>query len=301
MRNLFCGRIPNFSFEIFPPKGPGNLNSIYDTIDALATLRPDLISVTYGAGGSNRENTVEIASTIQNKYMLPAVAHVTCVGSTLEQTDTLLRELKAKGVETILALRGDRRADADYDSGYFKHASELTAYIKENYDFCVLGACYPEKHPEAPSLAEDIRRLKEKVDAGADGLITQLFLDNDDFYRFRDLAQRAGIRVPILAGIMPITQASMLEKVVSMCGARIPRKVQRFVDACGHNAEALREAGIVYAAEQIVDLLASGVDGIHIYSMNKADITRRIAGSISGILYSLRAKNADVSDTEADR
>lgn len=300
MQNLICGKIPNFSFEIFPPKGPGSLSSIYDTIDALATLRPDLISVTYGAGGSNRENTVEIASTIQNKYRLPAVAHVTCVGCTLEQTDSLLKELQAKGVKTVLALRGDRPKDSSSVSGYFKHASELTAYIRENYDFCVLGACYPEKHPEAPSLAEDIRHLKEKVDAGADGLITQLFLDNDDFYRFRDLTQRAGIHVPILAGIMPITQASMLEKIVSMCGAGIPRKVQRFVDAYRSNAEALREAGIAYAAEQIVDLLASGVDGVHIYSMNKADITRRITGSISGILYSLRAGKADGSDAETD-
>lgn len=292
MKNVFDGGLPHFSFEIFPPKGTGNLDAIFDTIDALASLRPDLISVTYGAGGSSRENTIEIASTIQSRYKLPAVAHLTCVGSTLEQTDALLDELKTKGVKTILALRGDRRPEMDCQEGYFKHASELTAYIKKNYDFCVLGACYPEKHPEATSLEEDIRHLKEKVDAGADGLITQLFLDNDDFYRFRDQAQRAGVDVPIIAGIMPITQASMLKKVVSMCGARIPREVQRFVDAYGHNAEAVKEAGIAYATGQIIDLLAAGVDGIHVYSMNKAGITRQIEQNIHAILYALRVKKS---------
>jgi len=290
MTDMFRDAKPNFSFEIFPPKGTGKLSSIYDTVDALASLHPDLISVTYGAGGSSRDNTIEIASTIQTRYMLPAVAHLTCVGSTREQIDRLLCELKEKGVRTILALRGDRRADSDYGDGYFKHASELTRYIKTNYDFHVLGACYPEKHPEAPSLEEDVRRLKEKVDAGADALVTQLFLDNDDFYRFRDLCASAGITVPIIAGIMPITVPVMLEKVVSMCGAKIPARVQRFIDAYGHNAEAVKEAGVAYATEQIVDLLASGVDGIHMYSMNKADVTRRIVQNIHGILYSLRVK-----------
>lgn len=292
MNNAFEKMLPNFSFEIFPPKRTGSLESVYGTVDALASLRPDLISVTYGAGGSNRDNTIEIASTIQNRYMLPAVAHLTCVGSSLEQTDALLAELKEKGVRTILALRGDRRADADSGDGYFKYASELVAHIKKNYDFRVLGACYPEKHPEAPSLEADIAHLKEKVDAGVDALITQLFLNNDDFYRFRDLAQKAGINVPIIAGIMPITQASMLDKVVSMCGASVPPAVRRFVDAYGHNAEAIREAGIAYAASQIVDLLASGVEGIHIYSMNKAGVTRQIAQNIHGILYSLRVKKS---------
>lgn len=284
------GLFPHYSFEIFPPKGVGNLKSIFATVDSLASLHPDLISVTYGAGGSSRENTIEIASTIQNNYHLPAAAHLTCVGSSLEQTEKILKELKACGVHMILALRGDRRADSDFANGYFKHASELIAYIRANHDFCVLGACYPEKHPEAPSFEEDIRHLKEKVDAGVDALITQLFLDNDDFYRFRDLAVRAGVNVPIIAGIMPITQASMLEKVVSMCGARIPREVQRFADAYGHNSEAMKEAGIAYATEQIADLLAAGVDGIHVYSMNKAEVTRRITQSIHGILYSLRVK-----------
>ena len=292
MTDMFANATPNFSFEIFPPKGAGKLSSIFETVDALASLHPDLISVTYGAGGSSRDNTIEIASTIQRRYMLPAVAHLTCVGSTLEQTDALLRELKEKGVRTILALRGDRRADSDYQDGYFKHASELVAHIKKNYDFHVLGACYPEKHPEAPSLEEDIRHLKEKVDAGVDALVTQLFLDNDDFYAFRDKARAAGVNVPIVAGIMPITVPTMLEKVVSMCGAKIPPAVRRFVDAYGHNAEAIREAGVAYATQQISDLLAAGVDGIHIYSMNKAGITRQIAQNIHGSLYSLRVKRS---------
>ena len=289
MTDMFKGTTPNFSFEIFPPKGAGKLSSIFETVDALASLHPDLISVTYGAGGSSRDNTIEIASTIQKRYMLPAVAHLTCVGSTLEEIDRLLIELKEKGVRTILALRGDRRADSDFQDGYFRHASELVRHIKKNYDFHVLGACYPEKHPEAATLDEDIAHLKEKVDAGVDGLITQLFLDNDDFYRFRDKARAAGANVPIVAGIMPITVPSMLEKVVSMCGAKA---VQRFVDAYGHNAEAVREAGVAYATQQIADLLAAGVDGIHIYSMNKAGITRQIAQNIHGILYSLRVKRS---------
>lgn len=292
MREMFKDAMPNFSFEIFPPKGTGKLSSIYETVDALASLRPDLISVTYGAGGSSRDNTIEIASTIQKRYMLPAAAHLTCVGSTLEQTDALLRELREKGVRTILALRGDRRPDADEAEGYFKHASDLVRHIKMRYDFHVLGACYPEKHPEAATLEEDIRHLKEKVDAGADALVTQLFLDNDDFYSFRDKARAAGVNVPIVAGIMPITVASMLEKVVSMCGAKIPPAVRRFADAYGHNAEAMREAGVAYATQQISDLLASGVDGVHVYSMNKADVTRRIAQNIHGILYSLRVKRS---------
>ncbi len=292
MSDTLKNAAPNFSFEIFPPKGEGRLSSVYETVDALASLRPDLISVTYGAGGSSRDNTIEIASTIQNRYMLPAAAHLTCVGSTLEQTDALLRELREKGVRTILALRGDRRADSDYRDGYFKHASDLVRHIKAHYDFRVLGACYPEKHPEAATLDEDIRHLKEKADAGVDALVTQLFLDNGDFYSFLDKARAAGVNVPVIAGVMPITAPSMLEKVVSMCGAKIPPAVRRFVGAYGHNAEAMREAGIAYATQQISDLLASGADGIHIYSMNKAGVTRRIAQNIHGILYSLRVKRS---------
>ncbi len=293
MKKIFDGGVPHFSFEVFPPKGTGNINSIFATIDALATLRPDCISVTYGAAGTTPENTVEIASSIQNRYNLPAVAHLTCVGNTVAQIDAQLEALKANGVTRVLALRGDRRSGTEFMEGSFKHASELVAHIKKKEpDFFVFGACYPEKHSEAPSLEEDICHLKEKVDAGADALITQLFLDNDDFYRFRDLAQRAGVNVPIIAGIMPITQASMPERVISLCGSSVPRKVQRFVDAYGHNAEAVREAGIAYATEQIIDLLASGVDGIHIYSMNKAAITRQIVQNIQAVLYSLRVKKA---------
>lgn len=282
----------HFSFEIFPPQGMGKLSSIFETIDALASLRPDLISVTYGAGGSSRDNTIEVASTIQERYMLPAAAHLTCIGSTREQTDQILGELENKGVRTILALRGDKPADGGVQDGFFKHAADLVRHIKKHWNFRVLCACYPEKHPEAASLDEDIRHLKEKVDAGADALITQLFLKNDDFYFFRDKARAAGINVPIIAGIMPITAASMLEKVVSMCGAKIPARVQRFAAAYGHNAEAMREAGIAYATDQIVDLLAAGTDGIHIYSMNKASVTRQITQNIHGILYSQRIKRA---------
>ncbi|MDY3869234.1 MAG: methylenetetrahydrofolate reductase [NAD(P)H] [Pyramidobacter sp.] len=290
--DVFSQSSPSFTFEIFPPKGTGSLEGIFATVDALASLEPDLISVTYGAGGSSRENTIEIASSIQNRYALTSVAHLTCVGSSREEIDRILSELERSGVRNVLALRGDRRADSDFKDGCFKHASDLAAYIKKNCSFRVFGACYPEKHPEAPSLEEDICRLKEKVDSGVDCLISQLFLDNDIFCSFRDKAAAAGIDVPIIAGIMPITAPAQLDRIVSMCGASIPSAVRRFVNAYGHNSLALKEAGIAYATEQIIDLLASGVDGIHIYSMNQAEVTRRIAENMRGILYSRRVKKS---------
>ncbi len=279
---------PTFSFEIFPPKGKADLEGIFSTIDALASLSPDFISVTYGAGGSSRENTVEIASAIQMKYNIPALAHLTCVGSKKEDIDCILNELKEKGVENILAMRGDLNENAVL--GDFKHASELTAYIKENYDFNVLGACYPHKHIEAYSMEEDLKFLKHKVACGSDALITQLFFDNEAFYSFHDKVRALGIEVPVIAGIMPLTSAKQVDRMISMCGATLPESVQQFVKAYGHNSLAMKEAGIIYATEQIIDLLAHGVDGIHLYTMNQPDIAKRIMENIRGILYALRVK-----------
>jgi len=279
---------PTFSFEIFPPKGDGNLESIYATVDALASLMPDFISVTYGAGGSSRENTVEIASVIQNKYNIPTLAHLTCVGSSKKEMDYILKELDEKGIKNILALRGDLNGEAQL--GDFKYASDLIAYIKDKYSFNIVGACYPEKHIEAYSMSGDLRNLKIKVDKGVDMLVSQLFFDNQSFYNFNEKAKNIGIDVPIIAGVMPITSSKQMEKLVSLFGATLPESVQRFIKAYGHNSMAIKEAGIAYATQQIVDLLAYGVDGIHLYTMNQADIAKRIAENIRGILYSLKVK-----------
>ena len=288
MNNYFNSPKPAYSFEIFPPKGTGSLASVFATIDELASLSPDLISVTYGAGGTSRENTVEIASKIQNSYNIPAVAHLTCVGATKASLDTILDKLQANGVSNILALRGDLVEGEPL--GEFRHASDLTEYVKKHYNFTVFAACYPEKHPEAPSLEADIDNLKKKVDAGADVLITQLFFSNDDFFRFRDKVRAAGINTPIETGIMPITSASQVTRMVNLCGATLPETIKRKLAAYGHNSMAMKEAGIAYAVEQISDLLASETDGIHLYTMNQPSIAKRISESLRGILYSRRVK-----------
>lgn len=288
MKDFFQLPAPSYTFEIFPPKGSTDLAGTYATVDALASLTPDLISVTYGAGGTSRDNTLDIASTIQNRYDICGLAHLTCVGSTKENIAGILDELQANHVGNILALRGDLKEPSEL--GEFRHASDLIAFIRKRRGFHIFAACYPEKHLEAPSLEEDLCRLKEKSDLGVDALISQLFFDNDVFCRFRDRARALGVTVPIIAGIMPITSAAQIDKMVTMCGATVPDRVRRFVDAYGHNSRAIKEAGIAYATEQIVDLLARGVDGIHLYTMNQADVIRHIDENIRGILYSMRVK-----------
>lgn len=288
MKDFFQLPAPSYTFEIFPPKGSTDLAGTYATVDALASLTPDLISVTYGAGGTSRDNTLDIASTIQNRYDICGLAHLTCVGSTKENIAGILDELQANHVGNILALRGDLKEPSEL--GEFRHASDLIAFIRKRRGFRIFAACYPEKHLEAPSLEEDLCRLKEKSDLGVDALISQLFFDNDVFCHFRDRARALGVTVPIIAGIMPITSAAQIDKMVTMCGATVPDRVRRFVDAYGHNSRAIKEAGIAYATEQIVDLLARGVDGIHLYTMNQADVIRHIDENIRGILYSMRVK-----------
>jgi methylenetetrahydrofolate reductase (NADPH) len=288
MQDFFEKQRPTLSFEIFPPKGKASLDKVFETVDALASLAPDLISVTYGAGGTSRDNTVEIASKIQNSYNIPALAHLSCVGSTREDIARILAELKEKGVKNILALRGDLAEGETLKD--FHYAADLVRFIRQGYDFNVYAACYPEKHIEAVSMDDDLRYLKEKVDCGVNALISQLFFDNRSFYEFRDRARALGVRVPIVAGIMPITSAKQIDRMVSMCGATVPDSVQRFIKAFGHNSMAMKEAGVAHATEQIVDLLATGVDGIHIYTMNLPSITKQIAENIRGILYALRVK-----------
>ena len=272
-----------FSCEVFPPKRDMPVDSIYTTLDGLKDIRPDFISVTFGAGGSQvNQTTHEIASIIQNRYHIPAMAHLTCVAAGRAEVDHLLAQLKGDGVENVLALRGDVNPDIPPKTD-FAHASDLVAYIHARGDFGVSAACYPEGHLESPDLVSDIRHLKEKVDAGAQHLVSQLFFDNEDFFRFLERARIAGINVPIEAGIMPVLSQNSIRRMVSMCGASMPRKLTRILAKYGDHPEALREAGIAYAIDQISDLIAGGVDGIHLYTMNNPDVARQIAGSISAI------------------
>ena len=272
-----------FSCEVFPPKRDMPVDSIYTTLDGLKDIRPDFISVTFGAGGSQvNQTTHEIASIIQNRYHIPAMAHLTCVAAGRAEVDRLLAQLKGDGVENVLALRGDVNPDIPPKTD-FAHASDLVAYIHARGDFGVSAACYPEGHLESPDLVSDIRHLKEKVDAGAQHLVSQLFFDNEDFFRFLERARIAGINVPIEAGIMPVLSQNSIRRMVSMCGASMPRKLTRILAKYGDHPEALREAGIAYAIDQISDLIAGGVDGIHLYTMNNPDVAKQIAGSISAI------------------
>ena len=288
MDRFFDKLAPSYTFEIFPPKGNKSTEGTYGVIDSLVSFNPDLISVTYGAGGSSRDNTVEIASGIQNRYHVNGVAHLTCVGTTRAELKAILDRLKASNVRNILALRGDLKDESDL--GEFHHASELIAFIHEEYgdDFDIFAACYPEKHPESESVEQDLYHLKEKCTLGVKGLISQLFFDNDIFCAWRERAREMGITQPIIAGIMPITAAAQIPKVVEMCGASVPERVRRFVDAYGHHQGAVKEAGIAYATEQIIDLLARGVEGIHLYTMNQADTVRRIDSGIRSVLYTKR-------------
>ncbi|SHJ71291.1 methylenetetrahydrofolate reductase [NAD(P)H] [Paramaledivibacter caminithermalis] len=286
IRDKFKNKNPLISFEIFPPKKDYPVDTIYGTVDALNDLRPDFISVTYGAGGSTKDTTVDIASFIKNKYDLSALAHLTCLTSTKDEVEETLNSLKGKGVRNILALRGDypEGAGADYiGPNHYKYAKDLIAHIKENDDFCIGAACYPEKHLECQSLDKDLLHLKEKVDAGVDFLITQLFFDNETFYSFKEKADKLGINVPIIAGILPVLNKNQVEKIISLTGCTLPKKFLRVLEKYEHKPEALREAGIAYAIAQIIDLLSWGVDGIHVYTMNRPKTTRRIIESITNI------------------
>ncbi len=273
-----------FSFEIFPPKKDGSIETVYKTLDGLVDLKPDFISVTYGAGGSLPGcSTREIVSIIKDKYHTESIAHLTCVNSAKADIDRVIEEFKRCGIENVLALRGDVNPDIPPKTD-FKYASDLIAYMKERSGLSFSGGCYPEGHPEAPSLDADIVNLKRKVDAGASHLISQLFFDNGLFYDFLDKARGAGINVPIEAGIMPCVNAKQIQRMVTMCGASLPHKFTKLIARFENKPEALRDAGIAYAVDQIVDLAANGVDGIHLYTMNNPYIARKISESVSGIL-----------------
>ena len=274
-----------FSFEIFPPKGDLPLEKAYEVASALAEHKPDWISVTYSAGGSgNSENTVAIAGDIEGKLGTSALAHLTCMGATAADVDAYVASLNAAGVENILALRGDRRPDRDVVD--FAHASDLIAYLRENHgDLCIGAACYPEGHVESPSEEESYRSLYLKQEAGADYLVSQLFFNNDDFYRFREKCLRRRVKLPIVAGIMPFTSVKQIQRMAFNCGASIPVSVVKRLVQAGDDPEAQAQAGIEYACEQLEDLAANGVDGLHVYSMNKPAIADAAAAAMRACGY----------------
>ncbi len=273
------------SFEVFPPKKTSSIDTIYKTLDELKDLKPAFISVTYGAGGSKAGSiTCDIASIIKTKYGIEPVAHLTCVNSSKEDVNRELDALKKNGIHNILALRGDINPNIEPKHD-FKYACDLVKHIKEyDGDFNISGACYPEGHVDTDDMVQDIKNLKNKVDSGVTHLMSQLFFDNEAFFRFIEKTQIAGINVPIEAGIMPVTNKNQIERMVSMCGASLPNKFVKIIQKYENNPEALRDAGIAYATNQIVDLIANGVDGIHLYTMNNPYIARKITENIAGLL-----------------
>ena len=272
------------SFEVFPPKKDDEFEGVYNVLNKLSELNPEFISVTYGAGGSRSKKTIEIASYIQNELHIKALAHMTCVGNRKEDIDQVIKELQKVNVNHVLALRGDRpvyMTDEQYNSREFQYANELVAYLKEkDSNLHIAGACYPEKHFEAISMRSDLEMLKNKVRTGCEMLISQLFLDNDIFYSFQEKCLANGISIPVHAGIMPITSIKQVETCISLSGTSVPKTFSDLIAKYGQNPEDMRKAGIDYAIRQIRDLQESGVDGIHIYSMNKPKTTKEITTAI---------------------
>jgi len=281
--DALAARRPFFSFEFFPPKSDEAHAQLLETARTLRELRPAFVSVTYGAGGSTRARTVEVSKQIRNDVGLNVMAHVTCVGSSRSELRSLLNDLESAGIENVLALRGDPPRDAPgfvQPSGGFAHADELIAMIKRNYKFCIGGACHPEKHLEAPDFATDLKHLRGKVDAGAEFLITQLFFDNDKYFAFVDRARAKGINVPILPGIMPITNYEQIKRFTALCGATIPPKLLVELEARKSEAKAVEDLGVAFATLQCADLLRRGAPGIHFYTLNKSPASRAIVSSL---------------------
>ena len=272
-----------FSLEVFPPKTSEKYTETAAAAKAIAALKPDFMSVTYGAGGGTGAFTAGIAGEIQDQFGVPTLAHLTCVSSSRAHVLGMLETYREKGIENILALRGDVPKDGKVSTDY-RYAVELIRDIRANGDFCIGGACYPEGHVECASRREDLEHLAEKVDAGLDFLTTQLFFNNDVFYNFLWRAREAGIRVPIIAGIMPITNAKQLGRSVAMSGTDVPQRFRAIVDCFGQDPAAMKQAGIVYATEQIIDLIANGVRHIHVYTMNKPEVAASIMANLSVIL-----------------
>ncbi len=278
----------SLSFEVFPPKTSTSFENVRRATEAIAALRPSFMSVTYGAGGGTSRYTLDIAKNLLEKYQVPTLAHLTCVSSTRETVREKLQEMRALGIENVMALRGDLTPEmehADRSQWAYRHAVELVREIRESgAELCVGGACYPEVHPESRNQAEDIFYLKEKVDAGCDFLTTQMFFDNNLLYNFLYKIREAGITVPILPGVMPITGANQVERAVKLSGSFMPRRFMSLVDRFGSDPAAMKQAGIAYATDQIIDLFANGISHVHVYSMNKPDVAEKILENLSDIL-----------------
>lgn len=284
---LTQGRV-TVSCELFPPKTGAALAKVEDVLRDTAALSPDFISVTYGAGGSTSKRTLELAARLQDAYRVPALAHLTCVSATREEVTDMVERLRAAGIENILALRGDIPQDTSFPSPeHYHYASELVAHIRSlpgGADLCIGAACYPEGHVECPHFTADLDNLKRKVDAGVDFLTTQMFFDNDVLYRFLFRALSRGITVPIVAGIMPVISVQQIRRSCELSGTVMPPRLQGIADRFGDDPAAMRQAGIAYATEQILDLIAHGVEHIHIYTMNKPDVAARIMDNLSCVL-----------------
>lgn len=278
----------SLSFEVFPPKTETSFESVKTATEEIAKLHPAFMSVTYGAGGGTSKYTLDIAKNIKELYGVPTLAHLTCVSSSKEMVQQKIAEIKAAGIENVMALRGDIPAgleDADRSNWDYKYAIDLIRELKEaDTDFCIGGACYPEVHPESLTQKDDIKRLKEKVDAGCDFLTTQMFFDNNLLYNFLYKIREAGITVPIVAGIMPITNASQVERAIKLSGSFMPQRFKSLVDKFGSDPAAMKQAGIAYATDQIIDLYANGITNVHVYSMNKPDVAAKIQDNLSDIL-----------------
>lgn len=273
---------PFFSFEFFPPRDDEGSRRLLQTIEALQPLRPAFVSITYGAGGSTRARTVALAKEIRQQIGLNVVAHVTCVGATRAELRELFDDVARAGIENVLALRGDPPNGASFEAvpGGFAHASDLIAMLRRNYGFCIGAACYPEKHPEAASMDDDLRYLKMKADAGADFLVSQLFFDNAHFFEFERRARAAGIALPLLPGLMPITNFGQIQRFVAMCGASIPPKLRVEMELRRGDIKAVEDLGVAYASMQALGLLQAGAPGIHFYTLNRSPATRAIVSSL---------------------
>lgn len=280
--DIIKGKKASLSFEVFPPKTSDKYESVKAAADAIADLSPDFMSVTYGAGGGTSDYTVAVAKELKEKGVTP-LAHLSCISSDRADVAKKLVALKEAGIENVLALRGDLPKDFKGNLDY-RYASELVAECKATGDFCIGGACYPEGHPESATLYSDIENLKRKVDAGCDFLTTQMFFDNDVFYSFLSKVREAGIFVPIIAGIMPVTNAAQIKRIISLSGSYLPTRFKRIVDRFGDNPQAMCEAGIIFASEQIIDLYANGIKSVHVYSMNKPQVAAAIKANLSSII-----------------
>ncbi len=285
---LLKGNALMLSFEVFPPKTETAFESVKNATEEIAKLRPSFMSVTYGAGGGTSKYTLDIAKNIKERYGVPSLAHLTCVSSTKETVREKITEIKAAGIRNIMALRGDIPAgleNADRSGWDYRHAIDLIRELKEtDPDFCIGGACYPEIHPESKNQREDIFFLKEKVDAGCEFLTTQMFFDNNLLYNFLYKIREAGITVPIIPGIMPITNANQVDRAIKLSGSFMPQRFKSLVDKFGSDPDAMKQAGIAYATDQIIDLYANGITNVHVYSMNKPDVAMKIQSNLSDIL-----------------